>query len=887
LTSLDLGYNQLTGLPEAVTRLAALSSLTVAGNQLTALPEAVTRLAALTSLDLSRNQLTALPEAVGRLAALTSLDLAGNQLTALPEAVTRLAALSSLNLAGNQLGDLSLLVRLPHLESLNVSGAMTTGSFRELWEKPSLQRVFFEPGRLAGIPSELLSEDSYSDNCLPRLRAYFANLDAGAVAITDVKMMLLGNGRIGKTKIARRLAGEDYGQDDEPSTHGVQVKAVALSMPAPNPDARLRIWDFGGQDIYHGTHALFLKSRAIFPVVWTPAAERAKTHVDPHGFTHRNQPLGFWLAYVRQLGGEHSPVVVIQSQADRREDEADVKDWVEEGALAAFAPRPDALAYSAKTDRRRGTLNDALVDSVAALRHRDGEIFIPASWHWVQQRLEDLFRLDQQKPPAAREHRLVSLGAYRKLCQTAREHVGPVDADVLLGYLHDTGTVFYGEGLFDDHLILDQQWALDAVYAVFDRAQGAYADIRDNNGHFRASLLGRRVWAAHGPGEQALFLSFMQQCGICFEWRAADEQHGVEAEYIAPDLLPRENAPAVDVMLHKWGTRADAEGKRRYPFLPHGLMRTLMSKVGARAGIYADYWRDGFTFYDGKTKSNAKVWQVFDRREDGEEGWSGEIRVATRDGDAGALLAQVLKVVDEESARFGARAEADESLDEEPAKERRRERAPSVDAERNTADVLSRIKFRPEPRAEPKRYVSYARADDRSPDGPERELVVDLLCETASARGIAIKRDRSDLKSGESITRFMRDIGRGDLIFVVLSDKYWRSAYCMFELWEIWRNCRLDADELRERTRVFAHPSARLSDPEEIDELLAYWREKEQRLADKARDSLRLSQEEADQRFKIADILNFLARIRGAIRDTVRPSTAEEYVAWALEGLPS
>jgi hypothetical protein len=33
----------------------------------------------------------------------------------------------------------------------------------------------------------------------------------------------------------------------------------------------LKIWDFGGQDIYHGTHALF-------PVIWTPESEVAREH---------------------------------------------------------------------------------------------------------------------------------------------------------------------------------------------------------------------------------------------------------------------------------------------------------------------------------------------------------------------------------------------------------------------------------------------------------------------------------------------------------------------------------------------------------------------------------------------------------------------------------
>ena len=72
-------------------------------------------------------------------------------------------------------------------------------------------------------------------------------------------------------------------------------------------------WDFGGQDIYHGTHALFLKSCAVFPLLWTPGSEETQFH-DHAGFTFRNQPLGYWLAYVRVLAGAQSPMLVIQAQ---------------------------------------------------------------------------------------------------------------------------------------------------------------------------------------------------------------------------------------------------------------------------------------------------------------------------------------------------------------------------------------------------------------------------------------------------------------------------------------------------------------------------------------------------------------------------------------------
>jgi internalin A len=94
--------------------------------------------------------------------------------------------------------------------------------------------------------------------------------------------MILGNGRVGKTQICRRLRGENF-DEAVPSTHGIQVSSLGLAPQASDAPVTLKIWDFGGQDIYHGTHALFLKSRAVFPLVWTPKleAEQFHTHGEP------------------------------------------------------------------------------------------------------------------------------------------------------------------------------------------------------------------------------------------------------------------------------------------------------------------------------------------------------------------------------------------------------------------------------------------------------------------------------------------------------------------------------------------------------------------------------------------------------------------------------
>ena len=107
-------------------------------------------------------------------------------------------------------------------------------------------------------------------------------------------------------------------------------------------------------------------------------------------------------------------------------------------------------------------------------------------------------------------------------------------------------------------------------------------------------------------------------------------------------------------------------------------------------------------------------------------------------------------------------------------------------------------------------YVSYAWADDSD---PRREEKVDELCEDAKSRGLEIVRDKTTLVRGDLISEFMRKIGEGDRVFIFLSDKYLHSPYCMFELFEMWRNSRQNKKEFLRRVRFFTLDDTNIASP--------------------------------------------------------------------------
>lgn len=79
-------------------------------------------------------------------------------------------------------------------------------------------------------------------------------------------------------------------------------------------------------------------------------------------------------------------------------------------------------------------------------------------------------------------------------------------------------------------------------------------------------------------------------------------------------------------------------------------------------------------------------------------------------------------------------------------------------------------------------YVSYAWKEE------EQNRLVDKLGEACAARGIELLRDRNRIGYGDSIRQFMDQLGAGRNVVLVLSDAYFKSPYCMYELRQIYEN---------------------------------------------------------------------------------------------------
>ncbi|CAG0969049.1 hypothetical protein ANAEL_01076 [Anaerolineales bacterium] len=123
-------------------------------------------------------------------------------------------------------------------------------------------------------------------------------------------------------------------------------------------------------------------------------------------------------------------------------------------------------------------------------------------------------------------------------------------------------------------------------------------------------------------------------------------------------------------------------------------------------------------------------------------------------------------------------------------------------------------------------FISYAWGEDTH----EREAIVNQLDLSLQRRGVTIIRDKRDLGYKGMIRDFMKRIGEGYCVIVVISDKYLRSKNCMFELVEIAAN-----KDFSDRIFPIVLADAKIYEATDRIDYLKYWEQKKTELNEKMR----------------------------------------------------
>ena len=222
LQYLNIRANRLTDIKE-VAKLTALTELVCIGNQLQNLL-GVDALTGLTKLICSANQLTCLQAITGNVD-LEYLDCGDNRLAKIEE-VSELPALITLNCSENNLKSLKGIEALNKMTSLNCCNNDLI-SLEGIGELTSLISLCFVNNPIRHVPHSILN------NTWETVRAYYHDIaQCGYLINNRHKMLLLGNGRVGKTTLAHALKDNtpQKGKPRKESTIG-----ICLLYTSPSP----------------------------------------------------------------------------------------------------------------------------------------------------------------------------------------------------------------------------------------------------------------------------------------------------------------------------------------------------------------------------------------------------------------------------------------------------------------------------------------------------------------------------------------------------------------------------------------------------------------------------------------------------------------------------
>jgi hypothetical protein len=268
---LDLSRNKLKKLPHSIGQLKRLQSLNLFNNQLKTLPDSLGKLVEIKSLDLSGNEIIVLPKSFEQLTNLETLNLAANLLSVLPSWINKVTKLQILDLSDNLIKKLpEYLGQLAKLKELNVSNSRSLPGHRnQLTDIPTtlVQLENLKRLKLDGNPLNPELYEAHSQG-LSAVKAYLRAKAMAQFTLNEAKLILVGEGEVGKTCLTDALLDNPW--QDHDTTHGIQIKPIKLLVPDTQKEITLNGWDFGGQRVYRPTHQLFFSAPAVYLVVWKP-----------------------------------------------------------------------------------------------------------------------------------------------------------------------------------------------------------------------------------------------------------------------------------------------------------------------------------------------------------------------------------------------------------------------------------------------------------------------------------------------------------------------------------------------------------------------------------------------------------------------------------------
>jgi len=433
------------------------------------------------------------------------------------------------------------------LQALNLSDNQLT-EFRLERNMSNLELLNLDDNPLA-FPAEEITKQG-NETILRFLKDI---LFQGEREVYEVKMLIVGEGGVGKTTLWHKLQDPDYEVPlpltKQPSTVGIGIKEgwKFKHLNHQDTDFFVNLWDFGGQEIQYMTHQFFLTRRSFY-ILMSDGRRQVSN-------------FSYWFKVIALLGSDPKeedpmPLLVVINKKGTANPQLPY-DPID---TSKAYPRLKIINYEvdlAKKDVKLKMLPEQIKE-ILCTQMKHLPLRIPAYWDAVR---EELYTLKK-----AQDH--ISLDTFQEICK--RHEIKDLQSMLDLSeMLHELGVILHHQDdrRLKNFIVLKPEWAVNAVYEILK-----YDEVGKNQGRFDEELLAR-VWdeSGYSSEEQRNLMDLMLKDSfeVCF--KAEEEGKYI---YIAPQLLPDIRPP------FEWDTSKDIlQYTYQYPFMPKGLIGRLIVRL--------------------------------------------------------------------------------------------------------------------------------------------------------------------------------------------------------------------------------------------------------------------------------------------------------------------
>jgi len=369
--------------------------------------------------------------------------------------------------------------------------------------------------------------------------------------VNDIKVTIIGDGGVGKTSIVRALNNKNLIKSQ--ITQGIDIQNITIHH---NEDQiRIKVWDFGGQEIYHSIHQLFLTKRTIYIITLDSRQENN---------------IIYWLKTVQKLVG-NVPIIIAINKIDLFPSFD-----IEQNRLKLEFPEiVGFIRISCKTLEGINELKSLILDTAKKLEF--SQFDIPKSWLKIHSQIEAINK------------DYISNQLFVEICNQN----GVTDKEgqnTISNYFHDLGIFIHFKNfqLYNTQ-ILNPIWITEAIYLIINsrkahEKQGIITELEifdlflsyDNEKYPKDTI--------------QFIISVMEEFELILK---ADKNR-----YIIPQLLSNESSSNISTK------DATIKVLFQYDFFPKSLFNRIIVRTATQIG-FESIWRNGMQL--NHLQSNAEI----------------------------------------------------------------------------------------------------------------------------------------------------------------------------------------------------------------------------------------------------------------------------------------